>query len=68
MISFKWEPLVSFRAIALSILHMHGASMHVLLPLTVELYPCSTQQQCTKSQVTQTRVKGEKRNPDKAEL
>jgi hypothetical protein len=66
MISFKWEPLVSFPAIALSICHMHDASMHVLLPMTVELY-LRTQQQCTQSQVTQTRVMGEKRKPDKEE-
>jgi hypothetical protein len=59
MISFKWQTLVLFPAIALSICHKHGASMHVLLLLTVELHP-HTQQQCIQSHVTQTRVKGEK--------
>jgi hypothetical protein len=67
MISYKWEPLVLFPANALSICHMHGASTHVLLPLTMKLY-LRTQQQCTQSQATQTRVKGENRKPDKAKL
>ena len=60
MISFKWQTLVLFPVIALSICHRHGASMHMLLLLTVELYP-HTQQQCTQSHATQTRVKGEKK-------
>jgi hypothetical protein len=60
-ISFKWEPLVSFSAIALSICRTHGASMHVLLPWTVEWYP-RTHQQCSQSQVTQIKGKGEKEN------